>query len=243
MAAAFVIATDSYPEAARLVESLIEPCAAILGFTPRITSRPLGALGDPPEQVDEVFVLPACFDFSVWEKEALGQTLAEWRRAGTGIAVHADCVDLGHPLLVEYFAGMVTAALAGSHVPPQRLGLLLVGSGNGDSGSRGQSYRLMRLLWEQLGVGRADVAFVRHAQTFLAQALDRCLRDPHEWLLLPQMLWASEHFEYARVILENYQRQHAEAAGWRLLEPVGVHPALTAWLTQRIVQLWRDKRS
>ncbi len=243
MPAAFVLATDSFPEAGRLAEGLIEPCAAILGFTPQIISRPLVALGDPPDDADEVFVLPVCLDFSVWEKEALGQTLAEWRRAGTGIAVHADSVDLAHPLLVDCFTGIVTARLAGSRVPPQRLGLLLVSGGNGDSGSRAQSYRLMRLLWEQLGVGRADVAFVRYTQTFLGQALERCLRDPHEWLLLPQMLWASEHFEYARVILENCQRQHAEAAGWRLLEPVGVHPALTAWLTQRIVQLWRDKRS
>jgi hypothetical protein len=246
---AFVVATDltpdhtSWPDAVRQTENLVGPCAAILGFSPRIVLRSLTNLGLPPNDTDEAFVLPASFDFSVFEKEQLGRTLAEWRRAGDGLAVHADTVDLGHPLLVECFADMVSSALAGSQIAPRRLGLLLVASGHGDSGCRAQSYRLMRLLWEQLNVGRADVAFVRNAQTFLSQALERCLRDDLEWLLLPQFQWPVEHFEYARVILDNFQREHPEAARWRLLDPPGAHGALDAWLTQRIVQLWRDKRS
>jgi hypothetical protein len=234
---AFVIATD------RPVDALADACAAILGFTPRIMARPLADLGDPPPDADEVFVIPACFDFSVFEKESLGRTLAEWRRSGQGIAVHADSVDLGHPLVVQCFADLVSSALAGTQIPPQHIGLLLVASGDGDSASRAQSYRLMRLVWEQLGLGQADVAFVRHTQPFLGHTLERCLRDPFEWLLLPQMQWAGEHFEYARVILDNFQRQHPEAGRWHLLDPPGEHPALFAWLTQRIVGLWRDKRN
>lgn len=249
MTPCFVIGSDlhpdaaAWPEAVRHAESLMDPCAAILGFAPSITLCSLSDPGEPPADTNEVFVIPAGFDFSVWEKEALGRTLAEWRRLGQRIQVHADTVDLGHPLVVQCFADLVTSALAGSQIPPQRLGLLLVASGHGDSGSRAQSYRLMRLLWEQLGLGRADVAFVRNAQTFLGNALDRCLRDPFEWLLLPQMQWPGEHFEYSRVILENFQREHPEAARWRLLDPPGAHPALSAWLTQRIVQLWREKRN
>ncbi|HTQ53246.1 MAG TPA: hypothetical protein VMI94_02235 [Bryobacteraceae bacterium] len=239
---AFVIAADCQPDSAGWLDDVSAQCAAILGFTPRIVLRPLSDLGGPPD-ADELFVLPASFDFSVWEKETLGRVLAEWRRSGPDIEVHADTPDPGHPLVVECFADVIARALAGSGIPPQRLGLLLVASGHGDGANRAQSYRLMRLLWEQLGVKQADVAFVRNVQTFLGQALERCLRDPLDWLLLPQMQWPGEHLAYARVILENFQRAHPGAAGWRLLDAPGAHPALTAWFTQRIVQLWRDKRS
>jgi hypothetical protein len=239
---AFVIATDPCPEALRQAESLIEPCATILGFRPRILLRSLNDLGEPPPDADEVFVIPAGFDFSLWEKEALGGALAAWRRTGPGLPVYSDEVDLGHPLLVQCFTDMISRALAGSQVSPQHLGLLLVASGHGDSASRAQSYRLMRLLWEQCGLGAADVGFVRHAQPFLAQVLGRCLSDPLQWVLLPQMQWSGEHFAYARVLLENFQSDQAGAAAWRLLDPPGDHPALTAWLTQRIVQIWRAKR-
>jgi hypothetical protein len=192
--------------------------------------------------VDEVFVIPACLDFSVWERETLGNTLAEWRRSAEGLAVHADAVDLGHPLLVDCFADLVSSALADSSIPPRRVGLLLAASGHGDSASRAQTYRLMRLLWEQLGVGAADVGFIRNAQPFLGHALEQCLREPVEWLVVPQMQWPAEHADYARTILENHQRAHPESAAWRMLAPPGAHPALAAWLTQRIVQLWRDTR-
>jgi len=243
MTPAFVIATDAEAERAAWSQRLVEPCARILGFQPRIFMRSLSDMGDPPPDADEIFVVPACFDFSVWEKELLGRRLAEWRRSGLGIDVHADTVDLGHPLVVQCFADLVSSALAGSQILPQRLGLLLVESGDGDSGSRAQAYRLMRLLWEQLGLAVADVAFLRHAQTFLATGLERCLREPVDWLLVPLMQWPGQHLEYARVILENFQRAHPEASRWRLLDSPGAHPALSAWLTQRIVQIWREKRS
>jgi hypothetical protein len=246
---AFLIATDlkpshaAWPEAGQQVESLVAPCAAILGFEPRLALRSLTDLGEPPAAADEVFVIPACLDFSVWERETLGHTLAEWRRSSPGLTVHADAVDLGHPLLVDCFADLVSSALAGSSIPPQRVGLLLASSGHGDSASRAQTYRLMRLLWEQLGLGRADVGFVRHAQPFLGHALERCMWEPLHWLVVPQMQWPVEHCDYARAILANHRRTHPEAAAWRLLTPPGAHPAIAAWLTQRIVQLWRDKRS
>jgi len=243
----FLIATDLAPsdaawaDAERQVAGLVEPCAAILGFEPRLELASIGFFKAPPG-ADEFFVIPACLDFNVWERETLGAAMAEWRRAAPGLAVHADTVDLGHPLLVDCFADLISSALAGSSLPPQRVGLRLAASGQGDSASRAQSYRLMRLLWEQLGLGAAAVGFVRHAQLFLGQALEQCMREPLQWLVVPQMQWPVEHYDYARVILENHQRAHPEAASWRLLDSPGAHPTLSAWLTQRIVQLWRERR-
>ena len=76
-------------------------------------------------------------------------------------------VDPTHPLLVDCFAGQILQALAERGVAPQQAGLLLVADGQGDPATRADSYRLMRLLWEQAGLGQAEVGFVRHAQPFL----------------------------------------------------------------------------
>jgi hypothetical protein len=101
----------------------------------------------------------------------------------------------------------------------------------------------MRLLWEQASLGRAEVGFVRHAQPFLPTTLERCLAEPLHWLLLPQCQWDGELCAYAQVMLADHQRAHPEAAGWRLLEPPRDHPAILAWLEQRLLRLWQDKRA
>ena len=68
-------------------------------------------------------------------------------------------------------------------------------------------------------------------------------REPLDWLLLPQRQWDGELCDYARVMLEDHQREHPEATGWRLLDPPGDHPAILAWLEQRVLRLWQEKRS
>jgi len=191
----------------------------------------------------EIFVLPASLDWNLWQREAFGRTLAEFRRRHGNTAVFHDDVDPCHPLVVECFADMFARALADHQVPPQRLGLLLLASGHGDSGSRSQSYRLMRLLWERLSLARADVAFLRHAQEFLGTALDRAAREPLDWVLVPQIQWHTEHFDYARTILENFQCTHPEASTWPLASPPCDHPSLHAWLAQRMTRLWQERRS
>ena len=198
---------------------------------------------DDEAGASEIFVLPASLDWNLWQREAFGQALAQFRRRHGNATVFHDDVDPCHPLVVECFADIFTRALAGRQVPPQRVGLLLVASGHGDSGSRAQSYRLMRLLWERLSLARADVGFLRHAQEFLGTALERAAREPLDWVLVPQMQWQTEHFDYVRTILENFQRAHPEAASWPLAPPPGDHPLLNAWLAQRMTRLWQDKRS
>ncbi len=243
----FLIATElssrdaSWADAGCCVQRLVEPCARILGFTPRIQLANIDSLGIP-EDAGEVFIIPACLDFSLFQREKLSGTLSELRRARPEVAVHHDDVDPGHPLLVEAFANRITAALAGSHLAPQRVGLLLVTSGHGDSGSRAQTYRLMRLLWERLSVGHADAAFLRHAQTFFRMSLEECSKTPLHWLIVPQMQWDGEHLDFARTILDDHRRAHPEAGSWELLSPPGDDPALSAWLEQRIVRLWQSKR-
>ena len=156
--------------------------------------------------------------------------------------LHHDDLDPTHPLVVQALADQVARAIPPDVRSPQHIGLILAASGHGDAGSRANTYRLMRLVWEQLGLGAGEVGFVRHAQPFLAQTFERCLQRPLDWIVLPEAQWKTEHVEFASVILENFQRQHPEAAAWRMAEPPGDHPALTCWLTQRITRLWNEKR-
>jgi hypothetical protein len=167
----FLIASDLRPcdsawtPALAQMEEVRRACASVLGFDPRV--RLVSVPSNPGEGFDvelghESFVIPAALDFSLWQRERLGQLLAEARRGDPNTVVHHDDVDPGHPLVVDALADQAARALG--NMPPQQAGLLLVASGHGDPASRAQSYRLMRLLWERLGFARAEVAFVRNAK-------------------------------------------------------------------------------
>jgi sirohydrochlorin ferrochelatase len=237
----FLIASDllpgdaSWPAASAQVEEVRAACAKILGFEPAV--RLVSMTGEITPSRSEVFVIPAVLDFSLVLKARLGQLIAEARRASPRVAIHHDNVDVGHPLVVSAFADRIGRALT------PHCGLVLAASGHGDPASRAESYRLMRLVWEELSLRKAEVGFVRHAMPFLGQVLESCLQDRIRWLVAPLNQWESEHTAYARVILENLKRAYPDQAqDWTFVDPPGAHPALTAWYTQRITRLWQQKR-
>jgi sirohydrochlorin ferrochelatase len=260
---AFILTTDLRPEEVAWAQtesqaaSLHAFAERTLGVTARIelACLPARSTSDPGEHrigrvIDRcvsdasvIFVLPTAFDLNVWQRAMLGEELTAARRRHGSVSIHHDDVDPTHPLLVECFAGQILQALEEARVPSQQAGLLLVADGRGDPATRADSYRLMRLLWEQAGLRLADVGFVRHAQPFLADVLGRCLREPLDWILLSQCQWNGEHCDYARVMLDDHQRAHPEAMSWRLLDPPGAHPAILAWLEQRLLRLWQEKRA
>jgi hypothetical protein len=220
-------------------------CEPILGFRPTVELVSIDALSsaisrDGPR---EIFVLPTALDFNLLQREAFGVAIAETRRAYPQLTIHHDDVDPTHPLVVQALADQVARAIPDNVRSPQQIGLILAASGHGDAGSRANSYRLMRLVWEQLGLAAGEIGFVRHAQPFLVHTLEKCAQRPLNWIVLPEAQWKTEHVEFASVILENFQRQHPEARTWRMAEPPGDHPAITAWLTQRITRLWNEKRA
>ena len=218
------------------VDDIRHDCARVLGFDPDVRIAPLDNL--PIEAGIETFVIPAALDFSVIQRETLGHMLAEARREHPDAVIHHDDVDPGHPLVVGAFADQLGRAIQALGVPPQRCGLILAPSGHGDSVSRAQSYRLARLLWEELGLAHAEVGFIRHAKPFLASVLEKCAKEPQAWLVLAQSQWETEHVQYARVMLENL----ADTA-FSMLDPPAAHPMLTAWFAQRITRLWQEKRA
>ncbi len=195
------------------------------------------------DDTSEVFVLPAAFDLNVWQRTMLGEELSAARRRHPAVSFHHDTVDPTHPVLVECFAGQFLQALHERQIPVQQAGLLLVAEGQGDPATRADAYRLMRLLWEQSGAGWAEVGFVRHPQPFLPTVLIRCMNEPRVWVLLPHCQWEGEFCEYVSVMLADHQRAHPESAGWCLLDPPRDHPAILAWLEQRLMRLWQDKRA
>ena len=235
-----------WPEAERQAASVAAESARILGFEPVVKIASVAAY--PGETVSghslaeilsqqeaaEVFVLPAALDFNLWQREEIGRVLAEQRRLRADVSIHHDDLDLGHPLLVQCF---------GDRAARQRGGVIVVASGHGDSGARAQSYRFMRLLWEQAGFGQGEVGFVRHAQPFLRLILEQCAAQPIEWTLVPQAQWKSQQVEFTEVILRDFLHAHPESPQFHMAEPPGNHLALTAWFVQRVTRLWQQKRS
>jgi sirohydrochlorin ferrochelatase len=194
------------------------------------------------EGASEIFVLPLVFELNIWQRTLLGQTLSEIRRTHQAVSIHHDDINPSHPLLVDCFAEKILQALDAQSIPPRQAGILLVANGHGDLGSRADSYRLMRLLWEQTGLGLGDVAFVRHEQPFLSAALQRCQREPLNWLLLPQCQWDCDLSQHAKLILADHQRTNPTTRDWKFLEPVGDHPMILGWLEERVRHLWQEKR-
>jgi hypothetical protein len=242
----FIIAGDLGASSSQ-VEELRQACARILRFDPDVRFAPINDL--PIEGGMETFVIPAALDFSLCQREELGRLLAEARRKHRDAVIYHDDVDPGHPLVVSAFVDQVGRAIQALGAPPQHCGLILAPSGHGDSASRAQSYRLARLLWEELGLARAEVGFVRHAQPFLATVLEKCASEPLVWLLLAQSQWETEHVEYARVMLENVGQTLSSANPANptmiptMVDPPGAHPMFTAWYALRITRLWQEKRA
>jgi hypothetical protein len=266
-----ILATDLRPEdpawsRAEAQAANLQPFAArSLGVEPRVALARLPAwqeedlgdyrLGSVIDRVIDhdidraggdarvVFLLPAAFELNIWQRTMLGEELTEARRRHASVSIHHDTVDPSHPFLLECFSSHILQALEARGVLPDQAGLLLVADGRGDALARADSYRLMRLLWEQAGLGLAEVGFVRHTQPGLPTMLQRCLREPRTWVLLPQCQWGGELHDYASVMLADHQRAHPEASEWCLLDPPRDHPAILAWFEQRLRRLWQDKRA
>lgn len=259
----FILATDLLPgdnawaHVELQAKSLQAFAARAFGVTPRTGVASLPAqfasdLGDYRlsrvierlgRDASMVFVLPAAFELTVWQRTMLGEELSEVRRSIGNASIHHDTLDLSHPLLTDCLSSAILESLGQQGAMPRQAGLLLVSHGQSDPAARADSYHLMRTLWEQTGVHRGEVGFVRHTQPFLPEVMERCLTEPITWLLLPQCQWDGELTEFARVMLTDHQRAHPTAADWRLLEPPRDHPAVQRWLEQRVLKLWEDKRA
>jgi hypothetical protein len=252
--AAFVLATEvrrdepAWAEVEAYAQAVAAVCAPILGFEPAVRPATLDeSLGRclsqaAGEHIPESFLLPAPLELNLLQRESIGQWLGEVRRDHPEVTIHHDDLDPGDPLLVDCLAGQAAKALEQAGVAPQRAGLVLAATGQGDAETRAQSYRLMRLVWERLGLVRGEIGFLRHGRPFLASTLERCAEEPLTWIVVPQMQWKSQYFEYAEVILQNFRKGHPAAAAWRLADPPGNHPAMTAWLMRRVARLWTEKR-
>lgn len=195
------------------------------------------------DDCSELFIVPATFEFTVWQRTWLGEEIGAARLRSATLAIHHDTVDPAHSLIVESFTDQILSALREAAAPPQQTGMILVADGRGDPASRAESYRLMRLLWEQAGLGGGEVGFVRHPTPYLPEVLKQCSHSPREWLLVPHCQWEGLLTDYAGVMLADHQRAHPESAGWRLVEPPRDHPAIRAWLEQRMLRLWQEKRT
>ena len=191
-------------------------------------------------------------DFGLVQKAQLAEITASVRQQFPQTTIAYDDVDPCHPLLVEAWAERVYQRLAGSPLKPEQVGLLLAASGDGAGARRSQSYRLMRLLWEQVGCARGEVGFCRHARPSLREQLERCTREHLTWVIVPQAAWRDAHDDEVRTICDDFSRTVPAARTWRITEPIGrsvppldrggATPGLSTWLAERMLRLWQERR-
>src|SRR5262249_3695539 len=79
----------------------------------------------------ELFVLPAAFEFNLWQRTAFGEELSAARRRHPSISIHHDTVDPAHPFLVECQSERILQALGERHAQPGEAGVILVADGRG----------------------------------------------------------------------------------------------------------------
>jgi hypothetical protein len=261
----FLIVTDlapqdaAWPRAVAEARAVADAAAPILGFSPEVRVASLCDAGAGPGALprdglaavlaDEAaagrtlaFLLPAILDLGVLQREALVELTRESQRRAPSLAIHYDDVDPCHRHLIQAFAEALWDGLAGSGLPPQRLGVLVVAGGQGDARGRAAAYAVMRLLWEQLAVAHGEVAFVRHPRPGVPEALARCAASPLHWIAAPMLLWPDAIHAYAEVLFDDFRRAHPEAAGLRLAAPIGGSPHVRAWLVERLLALFRAHR-
>ena len=282
MLPAFILVTEltadhpDWPAVLAQAEALAEPLAPQLGFAPRIRlaglppaahllRAPDGPATAPPFNLAavlaheaaagerDIFLIPTMLDFGLLQRAQLAEIAAAVRQRFSHAMIAYDDVDPCHPLLVEAWARRMYEKLAGTTLKPEQTGLLLAASGDGAGRGRAQSYRLMRLLWEQVGCARADVGFCRHAQPSLHDQLARCTREELTWVIIPQATWRNTLYDEVRAICGEFSRTVAGAQPWMTTEPIGdrvptsdredVMPGLSTWLVQRMVNLWQERRS
>ena len=191
-------------------------------------------LRDAASANQEIFVLPGTLDFSLWQRDTLGQLLAQARREHPGTSIHHDDIDLAHPLLIRAFAEQAALAIARRNdLPPATLRFDSCAQRPRRSRQPRQSYRLMRLIWEELALARAEVGFVRHVQPFLGHCPGSLRpRSNLKWLILPQALWRRAcRLRRASSSIIFSVRIRKPRAGRSSIRPAA-QPSITAWFAQ-----------
>ena len=255
----FVLLTepDAGPagEVADLIPSLASGVERVMGFEPRIATASIAAPDHPVAEGDlatslrnlspseSTFSLPLILEFDLFAKQQLVEAQHRLRTDDTPIQLHYDDVDLLHPLIEEAFFAEACRQLQKLGTNPSETGILLIANGDSDPKCRAQSYALMRLLWERLGVADADVTFLRHGNRCVPDQLARCSNTPLQWILLPQLLWSGPRLEFVRTLIDDFRKRVPSSSRWALGEPVGHHPSTAGWIQQRLLDLWNRHRS
>lgn len=242
----FVLLGGNLTLAAKVQAALTKP----LGFEPDVSCSPAWTTSPAAKEqlvkglsdaTGEAYLLPLDLEFGLFEKDALGQTVAELRRSAPDLVTHYDSPANDNPLLIEAFADAVWRSFENPPPLPERLGILYVAVGQSDVTVRSDAYAMMRQLWERLGASRGEVAFLRHKQPFLPDVLERLGSEPIEWVVIPAMTERTERFEHLHTILRDHTKEHGET-GFTLVEPPEEHEVIVHSVAQRALTLWRSKR-
>ncbi|OIQ50910.1 hypothetical protein BerOc1_02852 [Pseudodesulfovibrio hydrargyri] len=239
------------PMALRAAEALAAECSEAIGSEVKaefvhldplcpgagLEETLLGASGE----AEAVFMLPAEMHIDLFVKRALADAAVWARKKNHDARIFYDGVEPCHPLLLASLADAGRRAAMDLGVTgPGQFRLLLAASGDGDPEVRAESYKLMRLLWEEIGAATGEIGFVRHGNPMLAPALKRFAAGPLPTIVAAQYLWPCEHRDFAETMVGDISGELGRPIP--LTVPIGDHPNVGAWFRQRAMGMWWDYR-
>jgi sirohydrochlorin ferrochelatase len=238
------------PEVSALAGALAGDLAGAVGREVSVRAVPLAepdgegfaaALESEARRAAAVFILPAELQLDIFGRRHLADAANQARRDHPKTGIFYDAPAPCHPLILSALTeSCLAAARELGATGPGDFGLVLAASGEGDAEVRADSYKLMRLVWEETGASRAGTGFVRHANPMLARVLRRMLREPGMLVAAAQYLWPCDHYRYAETMVRDAAREAGVRAA--IARPLCSHPNIHAWFRQRALEMWWDYR-
>lgn len=183
------------------------------------------------------FILPAEMQLDLFRKRALVDAVTWVRRACSNLDIYYDDVTACHPLLLAAMADEVFEAAGPLAVSsPRELSLVLAASGEGDPEARADAYKMMRLVWEQVGAGRGEIGFLRHDNPMLALMLHELIQTTPHLVVAMNYLWPCPHVDYIQTIVSDAGARSGRSIA--TTAPLAGHPNVLAWLRMRTLDMW-----
>lgn len=243
--------TERQDMAIRMASAISEECAQAIGADVKaefVHLDPMQSdagleqvLARACSQSETVFMLPAQMHLDLFAKRALADAAVWVRKENPSARVFYDDVDPCHPLLLAALADECHRAAVRMRIAgPGQLGLIMTASGDGDPEVRAETYKLMRMLWEEISAAHGETGFIRHANPMLAPVIKDFADRSLPFVVATQFLWPCEHFDYAKTMVADASARFKREIP--ITPPIGDHPNVKAWFKQRALNMWWDFR-